>query len=611
MCGIAGYIGSKPPDEGRIAACLRLMHRRGPDGQGSYVNRIGNDRTVVMLSSRLDVQDPAPRSDQPFLHGDTVLSYNGEIYNFVELRAELEQQGERFTTTGDTEILSRLLARDGADALDRCEGMWAFAFHDTTSGTVLLSRDRFGEKPLYLFEDQHGLTYASEPKFIFSLRGSTPQVNLRQVRRLLVNGYKSLYKSCDTFFEGLREIAPGQIIRVERDGLLNKSVYWSPNFDAARANMSFDTAVEGTRERLIRSVKIRLRSDVPLAFCLSGGIDSNALVSIAHRTLNRDVHAFTIVNKDSRYEEKDLIDLAVRSLDIRHTEIPISTQDFLPQLRTLVRQHDAPVYTITYFAHWLLMRAVAEAGYKVSISGTGADELFSGYYDHHNAYLHDMMLNGNRHAQALGYWQTEVAPFVRNPFLRDPDYFIRRPDARDHIYLDAENFAGYLTEPFDEPFVETIYSNSLLRNRMANELMHESVPVILHEDDRNAMYFSVENRSPFLDSDLFEWCQSIPTAHLIQKGRAKAVLRAAIADLVPAEIADNPRKVGFNAPIGDFLDVDDPNVMANVLDNGPIFDLVKKSAIESLFEKRDYPNSESKFLFNFLSARFFLEEFSP
>src|SRR5262249_6694866 len=268
-------------------------------------------------------------------------------------------------------------------------------------------------------------------------------------------------------------------------------------------------------------------------------------IAVAKKTLDYDVHGFTIMNTDVRYEEREMVETSVRALDLRHSPVPIDTADFLPNLRKLVRQHDAPVYTISYYAQWRLMEAVHQEGYKVSVSGTGADELFSGYYDHHNAYLAAMAAEAPaRHVEALEEWKAVVGPIVRNPFLQDPDYFVRRPYARDHIYLDAEVFADLLVDPFFEPFEETCYTEPLLRNRMANELFHESVPVILHEDDLNAMYFSIENRSPYLDRELFDWCQTIPTRHLVRAGRAKAVLRDAARGLAPDAVMDNPRKAG-------------------------------------------------------------------
>ena len=611
MCGIAGYIGPTRLSEPRLAACQALMRSRGPDAFGRAQRVTPDGRQVHLLHSRLAILDLDPRANQPFAAEGGLLSYNGEIYNYLELRETLKQGGEAPRGSGDTAVLAELLARQGAAALERCEGMFAFAWL-AADGTLLLGRDRFGEKPLYLLrDDDGGLFFGSEPKFLFALAGRRPPVNLQQLRRYLVNGYKSLYKSGETFFEGLSELPAGHVATVGRGGRLDSRPFWRPAFGPENPDMTYDEAVAGARERLIRSVELRLRADVPVAFCLSGGIDSNALIGAAKRELGYEVHGFTIVNSDSRYEERDMVEAAVREHDLRHTPIPLETDAFLPNLRELVRQHDAPVYTITYYAQWRLMAAVAEAGYKVSVSGTGADELFSGYFDHHNAYLAAMAAEDpQRHAEALEDWQAEVAPIVRNPFLQDPDYFIRRPSARDHIYLDAERFAGFLAQPFFEPFAETSFTETLLRNRMANELFAESVPVILHEDDLNAMSVSVENRSPFLDSALFDWCQSIPTRHLVRNGRAKAVLRDAARGLAPDALLDNPRKVGFNAPILDYLDVAETGVREELLADSPVFEIVRREEIAKLIEAAELPNSKSKFLFNFVNAKIFLEEFA-
>src|SRR4030095_15563150 len=164
-----------------------------------------------------------------------------------------------------------------------------------------------------------------------------------------------------------------------------------------------------------------------LACCVSGGVDSNALISIAKNVFKYDVHGFTIVNSDERYDEQDIVEQAVRELGIKHTSIPVDTADFIPKLRTLVRQHDAPVYTITYFAHWLLMESIAQHGYRISISGSAADELFTGYYDHHLAYLAEVHGDPALHARSLAGWQTHVKPIVRNPHLGNHDVLVPDP----------------------------------------------------------------------------------------------------------------------------------------------------------------------------------------
>ena len=272
--------------------------------------------------------------------------------------------------------------------------MWAFGWLDEHG--LSLSRDRFGEKPLYIYEDDSGFYFGSEPKFIFALLGYVLPVNKNHLFRYMVNGYKALYKSGDTFFEGLKEVPHGSVIKLDVNGKCTNQKYWLSKFDQQIDGMSFDDAVLNARDALINSVKLRLRSDVPIAFCLSGGIDSNALIAIAKKYLNYDVHGYTIMNTDERYEERDMVNASVNALQLRHTEVLIDASDFLEKLRKLVRYHDSPISTITYYAQWQLMEKIAADGYRVSVSGTAADELFSGYFDHHNLYLASLENKNNR-----------------------------------------------------------------------------------------------------------------------------------------------------------------------------------------------------------------------
>ena len=609
MCGIAGYIGKARMDRGTVDRCLGFMHRRGPDAAGIYEFSGCSGRNVCLLHTRLSIIDMDSRANQPFRSGTKVMVYNGELYNYVELRRHLECLGHAFRTESDTEVLLKIIEVYGPPGLDRCEGMWGFAVYDEKDGSLLLGRDRFGEKPLYLFREEGGVYFGSEPKFIFSFLQKRPGINYNHLYRFIVNGYQALYGKEDTFFRGIDRLAPASFLFLDGDGNEIQEKYWEPVF-LPDDQMTYDEAVAGSREKLIRSVKLRLRADVPLAFCLSGGVDSNALAGIAKRMLGFDVHGFTIVNTDARYEEKDMVEHSVAELGIRHTAIPTETKDFIPRLRRLIRYHDSPVSTITYYAHWRLMESIAECGFKIAISGVGADELFSGYYDHHVAYLYHMYLEDRkRYKEALGEWMRYIKPVVRNPYLANPYLFIENPAMRDHIFMDAKGFAGYLTGKWSEPFFEDFFTGALLRNRMANELFSESVPVVLHEDDLNSMYYSVENRSPFLDRELFEFCSRIPTRHLVRDGMAKAVLRDSMKGIAPEKIMKSRRKVGFNAPIHSYLDVGDPAVKASLLDQSPIYEHVKKERIERLISKTDLNDGEEKFLFRFLSSKLFLDEF--
>jgi asparagine synthase (glutamine-hydrolysing) len=607
MCGIAGYFGTRTLERASIDDCLERMRHRGPDHQAHAEFRNGAGRNAYLLAARLDIIDLAERSNQPLRVGDKTIAYNGELYNYLEVREQLAAEGRAFATSGDTEVLLTAFDEHGAAALRQCDGMWAFAVYDAQSGCLTLSRDRFGEKPLYIYRDDTGLYFGSEAKFVFALLGRRLEPNLEHLTRYLVNGYKALYKVRDTFFMGLEELPPASVLELGRDGGELLSRYWDPLAVRPNDDMTYDEAVASIRERMTRTVELRLRADVPLAFAMSGGIDSLSLISIAKRTLGYDVHGFTILNEDERYSEQDMIDHAVEELGVRHTALPTRTDGFLEKMRRIVVHHDAPVATISFFVHWLLMQSIAAEGYRIAVSGIGGDELFTGYYDHHLAYLAEVHREPELHARALASWQKHVQPVVRNPYLGNPALFLETPEERSYVYLNSDEFSMHLRRPWHEPFREELFVNDLLRNRMLNEVMHETIPVMLHEDDLNAMHFSIENRSPFLDPELFERSQRIPTRHLVRDGFAKAVLRDAMRGIVPDRILDSRRKVGFNAPI---LDVLDDEARAYLLDeSSAIYDHVRPEAIEAMLAKDFLPNSESKFLFNFLNAKLFLDEF--
>ncbi len=607
LCGIAGAWGVSPLPLERVEQCLSNMRHRGPDDQEFRTFRSIGGRQTTLLHSRLSIIDLDPRANQPMESFGLWLALNGEIYNYREVRSKLESRGVQFRTSSDTEVLLEGIRVLGWAVLDMLEGMWAFAVYNTMTGRLSLCRDRFGEKPLNILRTDKGIFFGSEISLLKSLSGQALEPNRNHLARFLVNGYKSLYKTSETFFEDVEEIPARTIVHFDDDGSVTQENYWKPALEADPM-LDFDSAVEGARERLRRSVELRLRADVPLAFSLSGGVDSVALVSIAARELGADVHAFSIMNSDLRYEERALVELVVKELGIRHTSIELDTHDFLSRLKAMIKHRSAPVYTISFYVQWLLMQEVAREGYRVVVGGTGADEIFSGYYDHHLLYI--AVLEPAERQIAIDNWTRLPKPFVRNPFLQDPERFVAMPGFRDHIYLEADRFAGYLEKSFSEPFREEQFHADLLRNRMLNELFQETVPVIMHEEDINAMFFSIENRSPYLDRDLMEFTSSIPSSLLVRNGFAKAVLRESVRGIAPDAVLDNPRKVGFNAPLSDLLDFDDPAVRAEVLGDSPVYDLVRRSAVEELLDNRDLRNSENKFLFSFLGTKIFMEDFS-
>ncbi len=606
MCGIAGYIGQAPADPGRIQRTLTLMRNRGPDYQGHLSLRDGQAQ-VALLHSRLSIVDLDPRSNQPFTIGDCTLIFNGEIYNYVELREELEKRGVRFTTTSDTEVLLAAYLAYGPSCVDRFEGMWSFAIYDRRNKTLLLSRDRFAEKPLYYMVVPEGVYFGSEVKFIHALSGRPMRVNNDQVLRFLVNGYKSVYKSGQTFFANVNEVPYASTLTIRHD--LNPVLkrYWTPRYTPR--DMTLDQAVEGFRHHLYESMRIRLRADVPLAFCLSGGVDSGALASIAAKVFNYDVTAFSISDDDERYNEIENIRATVDDLGCDHHMIRIPKERTRSRLERMIWYHDAPVLTLTYCIHSYVSELIAANGFRVAVSGTAADEMVTGYYDHFNLHLYEV-----RNHPALDTWirdwQEGPGRFVRNPHLKNPRLYFDDPGFRDHIYLNNDVFASYLNLDFAEAFEEQRFCDSLLRNRMLNELFFEATPAILHEDDLNSMYHSIENRSPYLDSRLFQFAYSIPSEHLIRDGYGKYVLREAVKGVLNDRVRLDKHKKGFNASFRALFDPDRPEDRAFLLDDGPIFDLVKREKVEEVLDREQLPNSFSKFLFSFVSTKIFLDQWA-
>ena len=328
MCGIAGYFGKELKNKTIIDSTLKLLHHRGPDSKGYYYTKDSNSNNLYLLHTRLNIIDIKNRSNQPYRVGPFTLIFNGEIYNYLEIKDLLIKEGITFETTGDTEVLARALIEWGINkTLEILEGMWAFAFYNQKTGDLYLCRDRFGEKPLFFVKKKDGIYFSSETKSPSNLLNKKLDLDFNQIHRYLINGYKSLYKQNSTFYQNVREVGRGEWIKINIKLEITQKNYWDLNLKVDE-KLTYKNSVEKVREELLRSVSIRLRSDVPIAFCMSGGIDSNALISIAAREKKFDVHGFTILNSDERYNESILVKKAVDELKISHTSVLLKKKIF-------------------------------------------------------------------------------------------------------------------------------------------------------------------------------------------------------------------------------------------------------------------------------------------
>ena len=606
MCGIAGCIGINKLGAENINTTLEIMKNRGPNNQSYYTDELGKNK-VYFLHSRLSIIDLDCRSDQPMKMHSCVLIFNGELYNYIEIKKKLKDLGWNFHSNSDSEVIICAYRQWGEDCINYFEGMWSFALFDKVNSKIILCRDPFGEKPLYYTYINNTLYFGSQIKYLSSLSGRRLKINVSQVKRYLTLGYQYLYKKNETYFHNVFELPPASVSILTSDKLsIEPYRYWRPEYKPQKISLS-DT-IDGAKEHLIEAMRIRLRSDVPLAFRLSGGVDSTFLCGVAAKEFGHQINSYSIIDKDARYNERDNIEEMVDYIGAKHLSISPKHDDFLGKMRSLVSYFDAPVVTITFYLHSLLSEQINKDGFKVSFSGTGADELFTGYYDHYNFWLAEM--SGQENYKALiNEWKNGFGSYVQNPILKDPEVFLKNPKERSHLFLNSETFQSYLIDPLEESFFESQHTDkSLLRNRMLNELQSEKIPVILHDDDLSSMRYSIENRSPFLDRRLTDFMYTVPDNYLIKNGYSKWLLRTACQDYVPNKIRFDKQKRGFNASILSLVNLQSKETKEELINiDSPIFEIVNRDSIIKCLDGNFNDSGFSKFLFSFISAKLFME----
>jgi len=607
MCGIAGYFGKHLISKVNINRTLQKMRQRGPDFSNYFSKSYPNNLFIYLLHSRLSIIDLHSRSNQPFIIGDDIIIFNGEIYNYLELKKHLLSKKVKLTTNSDTEILLQYYKIYGERCVDHFEGMWSFAIYNIKKQELFLSRDRFAEKPLYYYKNESGIFFGSEIKYLSCLSNKKFEPNFDMVNKFISLGYKSINKGKDTFFIEVKKLINAENLYCNNTFKLNIKKYWKPKIKI-NDKLSVNEVIENTKKLLIDSMRLRIRSDVPLAFCLSGGVDSSALASIAVKEFNCKIKTFSIIDTDDRYNEMSNINTTIKDLGCNSELIQLSKENFLENLKDLIQYHDGPVSTITQYIHSLLTSSINKNGYKVAISGTAADEIFSGYYDHFLLHLYSIK-KSKSYQKNLSDWKEYISKFVRNSNFKDPDLYIKNPKFRNHIYDRSKEISQFLHKPYSNNFSEKIFTKNLFSNRRLNELFHENTPLILNEEDLNSMKYSIENRSPFLDKKLVEFAFSIPEAFLIQNGYGKYILRESLKGILNEKVRLDRAKKGFNASINSLINFEDKEVRDFLLNpSSPIFELVKREKVAKLFINKFTHNYQSKFIFYFISAKIFLEQ---
>jgi len=564
MCGIVGIVsfdGSSAIDEARLRRMRDIIAYRGPDDAGLWMGD-----GVGLGHRRLSIVDVAS-GHQPMLTEDQKLClvFNGEIYNHADLRPDLEVRGHRYRTRSDTETILHLYNEYGDGALERMRGMFAFALWDRSRRRLLLGRDRLGIKPLYYAATDRELIFASEIKAIVAA-GVRPEFNAEVVPEFLASRFVS---GEETFYRGIRKLLPGHSLTWSPSAKLTSRRYWQMPPAASAAPRSFEVEAADLRARLRGAVKRHLMSDVPVGLFLSGGIDSTALAALTAQMIDEPLRTFSVGFENQATDELPYARMAAKHVGAIHREVVVSPDQFFGALPRLVWQEDEPISFPASVPLYFVSKLAAE-DVKVVLTGEGADELFLGY----NRYR--VALWNSRLGQP--YWAAvpRVArQAIQRAIARLPEG-ARRKLSRTFLALEPgarslflENFAVFPTAMHPDllhrdrastgrrdPWATLLQCYADADGDMLDRMSRADLATYLHEllmkQDQMSMAASIESRVPFLDDSLIEHVSAMHGRMKIRGWQTKAVLRAAVQDLIPREILARP-KMGFPVPLGSWL----------------------------------------------------------
>jgi asparagine synthase (glutamine-hydrolysing) len=485
--------------------------------------------------------------------GRVWITFNGEIYNYVELRNELRQCGHQFRTGTDTEVILAAYEQWGRDCFARFNGMWGLAIADLQRRVLILSRDRLGIKPLYVWAKNGALAFASEIKQLLALPDITAVANMNALVEYIDTGYEA---PPATFFEDIHAFPPGCWAEVSLDQPQAPSPlsFWNPEQLALR-QIDHAEAREQTRCLFEDAVKLCLRSDVPVGVCLSGGLDSSSVLSQVQRLKNGKgipTYAFSAAFHEASFDERQYIELVLKECGGEGYYTFPSADTFLEDFDDFIYHHDEPPGSLSQYAAWSVMRLARQHGVPVLLNGQGGDELFSGYWPAYYLFLRRQLFQAPCRvaAHVLGALLPGGNPaLVLQALPHFRQYRHRRQ--RDNRTLLQPRWAA---AGFNLAANWAVVAQHLepVQYRLA-EIRHIHLPRLLKWDDRNSMAFSIEGRYPFLDHRFVEWAMTLPLEINLKRGWNKLLLREALSNILPPAIQWRRSKVGFETPQSEWI----------------------------------------------------------
>lgn len=573
MCGIAGCISAKPQvvDEALVRRLDRALRHRGPDDSGILLFGsqgvtkhplplcIEQQAHVMLLHRRLSILDLGRAGWQPMStpEGRYHAVYNGEVYNFLELRRELKSLGHCFRSQSDTEVILAAYAQWGTECLRRFTGMFAMAIFDVERRSVLLARDFFGIKPLYYTRRKDALWFASEIKVLLEVGGSRPLADSARAVKYLREARSD--DGSATFFRDIYRLPPGHYLDVSLDRPEEGEPvrFWSVDA-GAREPLSFDAAADRLRHLFVESVRLHLRSDVPVAAALSGGIDSSSIVSVMRSIQGQaaDLHTFSYVADDATVGEEEWIDLVSRESGTISHRIRLQAGDLKADLQRLIAVQEEPFGSTSIYAQHRIFQSVSEEGIKVVLDGQGADEFLGGY----RFFLISRMASLAARKEWLALYHfvrqcTRLADVSERRMLRELLPMLV-PARMRGLYraLRPVGCPAWMREPEGAPEVSGHGGHLGLAEQLRHCVTERMLPHLLRYQDRNSMAFGIESRVPFLTPEIVEFTLALPEEYIIAPdGTSKAVFRRAMHGIVPKPILERRDKIGFSTPEGRWL----------------------------------------------------------
>lgn len=568
MCGISGVINKQfiniNPDE--IKIINDLIAHRGPDDEGFYFGE-----NFALGHRRLSILDLSSDGHQPMMYMDKyIITYNGEIYNYVEIKNELLQEGYQFNSKTDTEVILAAYDKWGFECVKRFNGMWSFAIHDKEKNILFCSRDRFGVKPFYYSDTATKFIFGSEIKQILSGMGNDNFANMSSIRDFLIEGYSD--HTNETFFEGVYNLPAGHnLIYLLKENNFQKIKYYSLDADSDLA-LDEASAVERFIVDFKRSIDYRLRSDVKVGTCLSGGLDSSSIAGLSSLIYKKkSLTKFQAIHAKSTEKKSDESNYAqelASNCNIDLCIIEPKVEEFIKSIDEVIYCQEEPFASPSVFMQYFVFKKAKEIGCKVMLDGQGGDEIMLGYERYYPAYLRSIPLY-----DAIN----ELFLMKNNSRLSMKDllgYFLYFSISKIRILIIKNKFS-YIKDTYLKNFFHIIRSTeSYLNIREMQKLEIESLqlPHLLRYEDKNSMRHSIEARLPFLDYKLVETCLGIKNSLKIKNGWTKYILRIAMTGLIPKNILWRKIKFGFDAPEDSWI----KEIMADMESSITQSDLLKK-----------------------------------